>query len=588
MNILGINSNLNASAVLMQDNRVVFGIQEERISKIKNQPGFPHLSIKAALDFAGLSLKDIDHVFVGDLASKVEQSREADLNKFVNRYKSIKEEWFGSEEPVFSKVADLSRKALTRLREGQAREKLLEDYLREIGLLEKHQRFDHHLCHAASAYYGLARHKEDKYLVFSMDGGGDGRTSAVFIGENGQLKEIASSDSFSPACIYAHITFIMGFMPHEHEYKLMGLAPYASSKYSRTIKESLSQFVGFSKDNPLVLTNTEKYPGVRNTGGDEKQTLIKELFKVTLNQRFDNLSGGLQMLAEETAVKWIKAGIASTGIRRILLSGGFFMNVKANKLISELPEVESVCVFPSCGDETNAFGAAFLGCQKVRGAGVPDVEFGNFCVGPTGGSDIQAAMDKFNGKVLFEKITDINAKVAELLVQKRIVARCSGQMEFGARALGNRSILASPDDVRIINKINAAIKKRDFWMPFAPAVLEDKADMIMSVPASLKEYMSPYMMFTFESKKEMADKIVAGIHQFDKTTRAQTVNRELYPDFYEIISHFYKRTGIPAVLNTSFNLHGFPIVLGACDAVEVFLNSDLDMLVVENYLIRKA
>lgn len=587
MYILGINTGLNSSIVLMKDNKVVFGIQEERLSRIKNQPGFPELSVNATLEHCGLTVKDINRVFIGGKSSKIAQSREDDLNKFHTRYGLIKNEWFGENNQFPFKFTEIGQKILQFQQRPQKKEKDLEDCLKENGLLEKHERFDHHLCHAASSYYGLMKNKRDKYLIFSMDGGGDGRTSAVFIGHNGNLEEIASSDSFSPACLYAHITYIMGFMPHEHEYKLMGLAPYANPKYVTAVKELLAQFQGFDKDNPLIFTNTSKYPYVRNSGGDQKQELIHDLFKTVLNMRFDTLAAGLQLLSEELAIKWIKAGIERTGIRKILLSGGFFMNVKANKLISELPEVEFIDVFPSCGDETNAFGAAFLGYNKMRKSGSPDIEFGDFCLGTDALFDIDEAMKKYSDKVNFEKVGNINEKIVDLLIERKIVARCSGHMEFGARALGNRSILASPDDLRIINKINAAIKKRDFWMPFAPAIMEDKLESIVEVPKSLKGTYSPYMMFTFLIKPDMFEKIVAGTHQADKTARAQTVNSKIYPEFYDIISKFYEKTGIPAVLNTSFNLHGYPIVLGACDAVDVYLNSELDVLVIGNWIVTK-
>jgi carbamoyltransferase len=467
------------------------------------------------------------------------------------------------------------------------KEKILDDYLEENHLTSVQERFDHHLCHAASGYYGLAKSQNDKYLVFSLDGGGDGKTSAVYIGHKNKLEQIASSDSFSPACLYAHITYIMGFMPHEHEYKLMGLAPYAQPKYANIVKDLLYQFIGFDEKNPLVLNNTSKYPDVKNSGSAQKQELIHDLFKIVLNLRFDTLSAGLQFLAEEVAVKWIKAGIRQTGIKRVLLTGGFFMNVKANKLISEIPEIEFVNAFPSCGDESNAFGAAFLGYQKLRTEKSPEIEFEGCCVGTDAMFDIEEAKEKYKDAVSFEKAENINERVVELLISRKIVARCSGKMEFGARALGNRSILASPDDMRIINKINAAIKKRDFWMPFAPASMEDKLDIIVTVPESLKECYSPYMMFTFDVKPAMHDKIVAGVHQADKTARVQTVNSKSYPEFYDIISKFFEKTGIPTVLNTSFNLHGFPIVEGACDAINVYLNSELDVLVVGDYLITR-
>ncbi len=586
MYILGINIGLNSSAVLMKDNKVIFAIQEERLSKIKNQPGFPSLSIKAALDAGGITLDQVDKVCVAGKSSKIPQNRNEDLNKFHERYGKIKKKWFGEGKNTFMTLA---QKGISKFTRGGKNEKTmnLEDYLEKGKLCQKHERYDHHLCHAASAYYGLATKRKDKYLVFSLDGGGDGMTSAVYIGYDNRLETIASSDSFSPACLYAHITYIMGFMPHEHEYKLMGLAPYAQPKYADIAKDLLYQFIGFDEKNPLVFTNTSKYPNIRNSGSPQKQQLIHDLYKSVLGVRFDTLSAGLQLLSEEVAIKWIKAGIQKTGIRKVLLTGGFFMNVKANKLISEIPEVEFVNAFPSCGDESNAFGAAFLGYQKLRGKNSPEIEFEGCCIGTEATFDIEEAREKYKDKVHFEKIININEKVVELLTSRKIVARCSGKMEFGARALGNRSILASPDDMRIINKINAAIKKRDFWMPFAPASLEDKLDLVIDVPKSLRESYSPYMMFTFNVKPAMYDKIVAGIHQADKTARAQTVNPKIYPEFYDIISKFYQKTGIPTVLNTSFNLHGYPIVLGACDAIDVYLNSELDVLVVGDYLITR-
>jgi len=587
MYILGINTGLNSSAVIMKDNKVVFGIQEERLSRIKNQPGFPELAIKKGLEVCGISMDEIDHVCIGGKGEYVPVSRQDDLQKFHNRYGRIKNKWFGETENVFAKFAKKSFRKLTTIGEEQEKEKTLEDYLKEFGITEKTIRYDHHTCHAASAYYGMAKKSDAQYLVFSLDGGGDGRTSAVFIGDGGALKEIASSDSFSPACLYAHITYILGFLPHEHEYKLMGLAPYAQPQYAEVARDILYKFVGFDQNNPMVFTNGSEYPEVQNSRGAAKQQLIEDLFKSVLNVRFDTLAAGLQMLAEEVAVAWIKAGIKKTGIKKVLLSGGFFMNVKANKLIAELPEVEFLNCFPSCGDETNAFGSAFLAYRQFRSEGDPEIEFADFCIGTDASFDIEEARLKYADQVAFRKSDKVNDEIVELLLDGKIVARCSGKMEFGARALGNRSILASPDDIKIINKINAAIKKRDFWMPFAPAMIRERAETLIDIPDSLKEASSPYMMFTFQAKADQAENFLAGIHQSDKTARAQIIDAEIYPDFHDIISKFDQKSGIPSVLNTSFNLHGFPIVLGACDAVDVYLNSALDVLVVDDYVITK-
>ena len=160
-------------------------------------------------------------------------------------------------------------------------------------------------------------------------------------------------------------------------------------------------------------------------------------------------------------------------------------------------------------------------------------------------------------------------------------------MEFGARALGNRSILANPSQMQNINKINKSVKKRDFWMPFAPAMLWEDADTMIDIPASLQKQGSPYMMFAFDTKEEARDKITCGIHQADFTARAQTVTKEINPDLYAIVSEFKKLTGIPCVLNTSFNLHGYPIVASSEQAIDVLLNSEIDALVIDNYIIKR-
>ncbi len=586
MHILGINTGFNASAVLLKNNEVIFGIQEERLSRIKNQPGFPTLAVKACLEAEKLSADDLSMVAVASTSGKIPKDRESELHKFQHRYDLIKQKWFnGRKNPLTALVRRYVNK-IDCLTKSTGNGLGLQDHLKANDLLEKVHCFDHHTCHAAAAYYGLARNKGEKHLIFTLDGGGDGRTSAVFIGHNNQLQLIAESNSFSPACLYAHLTYISGFLPHEHEYKLMGLAPYAQRKYAEKVRDSLYRFIGLDEKNPLVFTNTSKYPSVDNSGGPQKHQLIEEIFRSVLNVRFDTLAAGLQMLAEEVVVRWIREGIQQTGIQRVLLSGGFFMNVKANQLISELPEVKSVNCFPSCGDETNAFGAAYLGYEKLRQKANPDVKFLNFCVGPQPNCD-DMIQRKYQDKICVEKMSQINAKIVDLLVAGKIVARCSGPMEFGVRALGNRSILAAPDDVRVINKINAAIKKRDFWMPFAPAVLQDKAELVIDIPLSVREAYSPYMMFTFQTKPEKFDQMIAGTQQMDKSARAQLVSRETYPDFYDIIEGFFQKTGIPAVLNTSFNLHGFPIVCTAEEAIEVYLNSALDVLVVDDYMITR-
>ena len=260
------------------------------------------------------------------------------------------------------------------------------------------------------------------------------------------------------------------------------------------------------------------------------------------------------------------------------------MNVKVNKLISEMPEVKSVNVFPSCGDESNSLGIAFHAFAEMNDHRLP--EFDSFTLGPSPLFDFEEAQNRFSDVCSFENLPSPNCTVAELLAQGHIVARCSGPMEVGARALGNRSLLADPSNLNVVERLNFMIKHRDFWMPFAPAVLAEEAERYLVVPSTMPNCVSPYMMFAFETKETGID-MLAALHRADRTARAQIVSRQLYPDFHEVISKFQDLTGRGAVLNTSFNRHGEPIVMGTVDAVEILLATDLEYLVVENHLITK-
>jgi carbamoyltransferase len=314
------------------------------------------------------------------------------------------------------------------------------------------------------------------------------------------------------------------------------------------------------------------------------QTRLDKDFK---RIRFDNIAGGLQRFTEDLLLRWVKAAVEQTGIRKVLVSGGVFMNVKANALISNLDEVEFFDVFPSCGDESLPFGAAWLHHAESSPANGDDIEFSGCYLGPEADYDFAAAKERFASQLHYYKLNDANKVVARLLARGDIVARCSGKMEFGARALGNRSILADADDYHVIPEINKMIKNRDFWMPFAPAILLEEVEKYIVVPRTLPpERISPHMMITFDSKvgKEQS---VAAIHPYDRTARAQIVARHINPEFHDLMYKFHALTGKGLILNTSFNLHGFPIVMGSIDAMDVMVNSGLEYLVIGDHLISK-
>jgi carbamoyltransferase len=306
--------------------------------------------------------------------------------------------------------------------------------------------------------------------------------------------------------------------------------------------------------------------------------------------RFDGVAAGAQRVLEDVLLRWSRLMHRRYGGRQLALGGGVFMNVKANMLIGREDWVDELFVFPSCGDESNAVGAAYLGyveeCARRDMAATPQ-PFGPAYLGPAvtdeeAESVIREQRLEGRYKVAFHE--RIEERIAELLVSDGVVARCAGRMEFGARALGNRSILANPSDHRVVGLINRMIKNRDFWMPFAPTVLAERAGDYLVNP---KSFASPYMMLAMPTRPEARDAIAAAVHPQDGTARPQILEHDWNPEYHAVVREFERRTGVGAVLNTSFNLHGEPIVRSAEDAVDTFERSSLPHLAVGRWLISK-
>ena len=528
MLILGIHDGHNSGATLLNDGVIAASVSEERLSRVKNEVGYPRRSIDDVLRIAGCTKADLDAIVY---ASNFMHS-ESHLRTAAEWYR------VGQEDQQKDKLkAPEYLRAIFNTRRRERIEQALEHL---GGTPERISFVDHHLAHAAAAYYGSHYRTEEPVLVLTCDGAGDGLSATVSIAEHGTLRRLAATKrDASVGKLYSRVTYLLGLTPWEHEYKVMGLAPYADPKRTATLLDVFRSLVVLGDDGLTF-----------KVAGDLETSYSYFFLREQLERaRFDEVAGAVQSYAEELLCGWVKSCIAKTGIRRIACGGGVFMNVKANLRISQLAEVEDMFVFPSCGDESLSFGAAWLEYYRRSGAtaiqGLPDACLGGSFAEP----EIRAAIDRglSDSQCTVERPADIEAAVAECLARNQVVARFAGRMEWGARALGNRSILANPREWRNVEKINSMIKMRDFWMPFAPSMLIEKQERYLRNP---KQILSPWMMFAYETLPLAAEHLGAAVHPRDRTARAQLVRRDTNPRYWNLLQHFEARTGISAVLNT--------------------------------------
>jgi carbamoyltransferase len=561
--ILTIHAGHNASALIGTKDGVIYAVQEERLTGEKNYWGFPEKSILACLAKVGIHPNEINNIVFG-------------ANQLVTRYHSREDvvKSYARQDTLVGKVRQRFVVPFVLKLNKKFGQKEAFQKLTDMGFDTKTVTFyDHHTSHAATAYFGLRKSVTEPYLVLTCDGSGDDLSASVRImGPNGDTIVAKTQWDNSLGAIYSWTTFRMGFTPLEHEYKLMGMAPYTSPKYAQETKEIFSSFLGLDETGLSFKRKTLK----------RVSDISTDLFEKLNGKRFDSICGGLQSFTEEILSKWTQNAVRHTSIKKVLVAGGVFMNVKANKVISELPEVEYFEAFPSCGDETLVFGAFYqFIAEKYGRDNVPVLK--DFYTGDDmDEQEILSAVKKY--KYPYKIMENPAKEIAGILAKGQPLARCAGKMEFGARALGNRSILADPGNQDVVRIINQMVKKRDFWMPFAPMMKKDHSHRYIM---NDKNVDSPYMMMTFDTRENFKD-IIAAVHNADLTCRAQLLTREHNQEMYQIIDEFEKQTGKAVVLNTSFNLHGFPIARNGEEAMYIFANSGLEYMQLGKYLISKS
>lgn len=602
MKILSINWEQCSTASLMVDGEIVACVSEERFSRRKNEDSYPKQAVECVLQEGGLSPADLDCVALAGerFDPKYTLYHKTSRYSVQDRLREQREYWYPRMYEkkdvdyfdVFKDKLDVDQypgkwdDVIAFLRNGQHADTeanvFFQQFRRDVvcshlGVDPKKVVFPHHhRCHGLYAYYASPIPK-DRVLILTADAWGDDMNASVSIAENGRIRRLSSSSNFNLARLYRSMTLLLGMKPDEHEYKVMGLAAYAKPEY----------FQG-----PLKIFRETMY--VDGLGFNYHVTppdLYVYFQKLLEGYRFDAIAGALQRYTEEILVQWARNCLAATGARRLCFGGGIAMNVKAMMEIAKLPELDEIFVCPSASDESLAMGAAYVVLHdKCLADGVDPRNvlrpLKDAYLGPDLKADeVQWAIERLANDgcyVIHERVNP--GYVASVIASGKIVGRCVGRSEFGARALGNRSILADPRNIDVVKMINEKVKSRDFWMPFAPSILEERASDYLDNPKGLS---APYMTIAFETTPLAHRDLRAALHQADLTCRPQVVSRVANPGYYALIREFEQLTGVGGILNTSFNIHGEPIIQSAADALDVLERSGLDALILGDHFVEK-
>lgn len=573
MIVLGLSGAVNhdASAALYIDGKLVAAAEEERFLRDKHAKGkMPYEATKFCLEQAGIRPDQIDIVAF--------PYAEIGL-KSPARWHYAKRHWYAPD------------RALTALFSGNRRYwrnhrnvmKLLDD----LGIGAKRVKFvpvEHHLAHASSAYH-LSGFKE-KTAIIGIDGKGEYATTFFGYGENGKIHKIKEFyDPDSLGGVYGALTEYLGFEMLDGEFKVMGMAPYGDPKrfdFSRLIDYKNGDFKVNTKLVNVVGTRRYKKNG---KGYFFSPELIEWLGPMREGDEKDepyiDYAASIQDLLEKTALKLIDFYlgdiIKETG--KIAYAGGVALNVKLNQRIIAMPGVKELFVQPAASDAGTAIGAASYASQL---AGVPVEKMEHVYLGPAYTTEqCIEACEQYEQPVKWQRMTNVTEETAKILADGNPVSWFQGHMEFGPRALGNRSILGSPSHSGVADRINAQIKYRERWRPFCPSMLDTIAPEILQTA-----HPSPYMTFTFDVAESWKSRIPEVVHE-DGTARAQIVTEATNPRYYSLLQEMEKLTGNGVVLNTSLNRRGEPMVCSPNDALNMFFGSDLQYLVMEDILVTK-
>jgi carbamoyltransferase len=592
VDILGISCYYHdAAAVLLRDGKLIAAAEEERFSRIKHDYGFPRQAIKYCLEAGKTSGPDLDYVvFFEKPFRKLDRILATVLGTYPKSWKVFR-------ESMISWVLDKLWVAST-----------LET---ELGIKKDKVLFsEHHLSHAASAYLCSPF---DESAILTVDGVGEWVTATCGVGRGNNIRLFKQMDfPHSIGLLYSAFTAFLGFEVNEGEYKVMGMAPYGQPRYvdkvwklvqqnsdgsfaldmdyfsfhhstERTFSKKFEQL--FGEPRPTKLHFFTEATGFPKYFGDPPSN-IKEISK--LNQHYADIAASIQKVTEELILGMARNLQKETGLKQLCIAGGVGLNSVANSRIIRETPFEQVFVQPAAGDGGGALGAALWAYNTLLGKPRNfrmDHAYWGRSYGP---SEITTFLN--GNKIpyrLVENEDQMLDQVVERLMKGKVIGWYQGRFEWGPRALGNRSIIADPRNPDMKDIVNAKIKFREPYRPFAPSVLAECAEKYFELPQATSHYPARYMLYVVPVRPSQQSTLPAITH-VDGTGRLQTVFRDQSPRYYKLIERFGQATGVPVILNTSFNLRGEPIVTTPANAFNTFSKSEMDCLVLDNYLVDKS
>jgi carbamoyltransferase len=595
MYTLGISAFYHDSAAaIVRDGEIVAAAQEERFSRTKHDSGFPADAVRYCLDVAGVTLDEVDLIGFYDKPILT-------FDRLLETYLAYGPKGFGSfvrSMPVWLKeklfLKNLILKGLNGLDRGRtAEERILFGF--------------HHHSHAASCYYPSPF---DEAAILVMDGVGEWATTSLGRGEGDAVtltREIRFPHSLG--LLYSAFTYYLGFEVNEGEYKVMGLAPYGEPRYTNEILDNLIDLKDdgsfrldmsyFNYCTGLTMTN-RRFDAL--FGGPSRHATGD-----VLGQREMDLARSVQAVTEKAVLRIVRTLHAETGSNNLCLAGGVALNCVANGRVLREGPFEKVWIQPAAGDAGGALGVALTiaheeGTKRPLLNGGRDRMNGAYLGPDYDGDTIRAALDRFGACYEAVPDDDLYDRVARALVDEKVVGWFQGRMEFGPRALGNRSILGDPRSPRMQRTLNMKIKYRESFRPFAPAVLDDQVSDWFDIDRE-----SPYMLLVApvseERRRSMTDEErgltglsllniprsdVPAVTHVDYSARVQTVHEDSNPRFRRLIEAFHGLTGCPLLVNTSFNIRDEPIVCSPDDAYRCFMGTEMDVLAIGNFVLEKA